>query len=292
MNSRQEEYMNNRSDSIGHLRNSRSIVGFIALFLLMTCPVLAQSSLKASRKATGEIVSASQTTINGFSAVSGVTVFSKNRIKTGDRGGAIINLGRLGRIECGAETDMTLSLSESSIGGELRSNRLTVSAPAGVAITINTAKGMVRTDGRQPAVLTIYVDGDRARVITHMGAASVVSTEKDRIVGKNERSQSPRSDGWRRREQGKAPTFNGLFKAGIDYSRDPKFDRGFDSKFDRNSDPRFDRDFDSKFDKHRDKYRDRDSDEPFESSMSCRDSFNGHKKHCRKKSMHKPKKHW
>ena len=90
----------------------------------------------------------------------------------------MINLGRLGRIECGADTDMTLRLSDESIGGELRSNRVVVSARAGIAIVINTAKSMVTTDGQQPAVLTIYVDRERARVISHVGAASVVSTER------------------------------------------------------------------------------------------------------------------
>ena len=87
---------------------------------------------------------------------------------------AVINLGRLGRIEFGAETDMTLRLSEESIGGELRSNRVIVSARAGIAISVKTAKSMVTTDGRQPAVLTIYVDGESARVIAHVGKASIV----------------------------------------------------------------------------------------------------------------------
>jgi hypothetical protein len=265
--------MNSRLRIMADMSNLLKVIGFIASLTLMACPAWAQSSSKAK----GEVVSASQTKINGFSAISGMTVFSNNRIMTGRHGAAVINLGRLGRIELGAETDMTLRLSEASIGGELRSNRVVVSAPAGIAVAVNAAKSMVTTDGRRPAVLTIYVDGERARVVAHVGAASVVPTgEEGRMAGGKETSQSPRGDGWKRAGMAagaigsasgaiigvrgataasNATTFAGLFKAGINYSIDPKFNRG------------------------------QDSEESFETSMTCRDSD---KKYCRKKSKYKP----
>lgn len=241
--------MNGRSDTIGYLRDLFKVIGFMTFFLLMTGPGWAQSSLKAK----GEVVSASGATINGFPAISGMTVFNDNRIRTGQHGVAIINLGKLGRIECGPETDMTLRLSGSSIGGDLRSNRVVVSARAGISVAINTTKGLVTTDGRQPAVLTIYVDSKRARAIAHMGSARVVSPGEDRRVEGKDLSQSHRGEGQRR------AGFTGLFKAGINYSRDPKFDK------------------------------DPDSEEPYETSMTCR---NSNKKHCHKKSHYKPKKTW
>jgi len=255
------------------MSNLLKVIGFIVFLPMMAVPAWAQSSSKAK----GEIVSASQTKINGFSAISGTTVFSNNRVMTGKHGSAVINLGKLGRIEFGAETDMTLRLSEASIGGELRSNRVVVSARAGIAIAVNTAKSMVTTDGRQPAVLTIYMDGESARVIAHVGEASIVPTGKEgRMTGGKELSQSPRGDGWKRAGMvagaigaarvaktgvqssaaaSNAPTFAGLFKAGINYSIDPKFDRG------------------------------QDSEESFETSMTCREND---KKYCRKKSRYKP----
>jgi len=268
--------MNSRSRIVVDISNLLKVVSFIAFFPLMADQVWAQ----APSKAKGEVVSASKTKINGLPAISGMTVFSNNRILTGSNGAAVINLGRLGRIECGADTDMTLRLSEESIGGELRSNRVVVSARAGIAIAINTAKSIVTTDGQQPAVLTIYVDRERARVISHVGAASVVTTEEEgRPAGRKEMSQSPRGGGWKRAGlvagaigaasaakigvQGatataapNAPTFAGLFKAGINYSIDPKSDNGPGSE------------------------------EPFETSMTCRESD---KKYCHKKSRYKPK---
>jgi hypothetical protein len=241
--------MNSLSDTVGYLRNLLMVVGFMTFsLLLMTNQALAQASLKAK----GEIVSASGTTINGIPAISGMTVFNDNRIRTGQHGVAIINLGRLGRIECGPETDMTLRLSGSSIGADLRSNRVVVSARAGISVAINTRKGVVTTDGRQPAVLTIYVDSKRARAIAHVGSASVVSTGEDGRADRREISQSPRDE---RRRAG----YTGLFKAGVNYSIDPKRDR------------------------------DADDENPYETSMTCR---NSDKKHCRKKSHYKPKSPW
>jgi hypothetical protein len=269
--------MNSRSRIMSDMSDLLKVIGFIVFLPLIAGPAWAQSASKAK----GEVVSASQTKINGFSAISGMTIFSNNRVMTGQHGSAVINLGKLGRIEFGAETDMTLRLSEGSIGGELRSNRVVVSARAGIAIAVNTAKSIVTTDGRQPAVLTIYLDGDSARVIAHVGEASIVPTGKEgpkegRPAGGKELSQSPRGNGWKRvgmvagavgaasvakiGVQGaaaapNAQTFAGLFKAGINYSIDPKFNRG------------------------------QDSEESFETSMTCRDSD---KKYCRKKSRYTP----
>ena len=265
--------MNSRSRIIVYISNLLKVIGLVAFFSSAPGQALAQSSSKAK----GEVVSASQTKINGFSAISGMTVFSNNRVMTGKHGAAVINLGRLGRIEFGAETDMTLRLSESGIGGELRSNRVVVSARAGVAIAVNTAKSLVATDGREPAVLTIYLDGESARVIAHVGSATIVPTgEESRMAGGKGLSQSPRGEGWKRAgfaasaigaatgasigvrgatAPSNAPTFAGLFRAGVNYSIDPKFDKGSDSE------------------------------DSFESSMTCRDSD---KKYCRKKSHYKP----
>jgi len=275
--------VNNRSRFITDLGDFMKVIGagFIAFFLLTTAPAWAQSSLKAKAigskaKAAGEVVSARQTTINGFSAISGATVFTDNRIKTGEHGAAVINLGNLGRIEFGPETDMTLRISEASIGGELRSNHVIVSARAGTAISINTAESVVTTDGRQPAVLTIYVNGARARVVTHLGAANVVSTGENSPAVAKESAQSPRSVGLRRAglvagsigaaglgqtvvqaatARPNPPTFPGLFKAGVNYSMPPKPDRVPGPN------------------------------EPFETSITCRDSDNII---CHKKSSYKP----
>jgi len=169
-------------------------------------------------RAAGEFASATQTTLNGTSAISGMTVFSNNRIRTDSQGAAIINLGRLGRIEFGAETDMTLRFSAESIGGELHYGRLVISSRAGVTIAVNTAKGICTTDGREPSVLTIHAASKNARIIVHRGEAYLTLGSKvERIVA----GQVPRPV----IATNSLPKsiLTDLFKAGINYSIDRVF---------------------------------------------------------------------
>jgi hypothetical protein len=237
--------VNSQSRIITCMSNMLKVIGSIAFFTLTAGAVSAQSPAKAPWKVTGEIVSASKTTLNGFSAVSGATVFNNNRIRTGKEGAAVINLGRLGRIELGPDTDMTLRISEASIGGELRSTQtgqMVVSAQKGVTIAVNAAEGVVTTDGLEPAVLTIYLDGKSPRVIAHRGTANVVTAGADGLWRGKEFSRSPRGDGSRRvlapgmagaavvshtavyaaTRGASATPFSSLLKAGINYSRGPK----------------------------------------------------------------------
>jgi hypothetical protein len=271
--------VNSQSGIITTMSSLVKVIGSMAFFILATGAVSAQSPLKGAWKATGEIVSASKTTINEFSAVSGATVFNNNRIRTGKEGAAVINLGRLGRIKLGPDTDMTLRISEASIGGELRSSQMVVSAQKGVAIAVNTAEGVVTTDGREPAVLTIYLDGKRPQVITHRGVANVVTTGGNSSERGKELSQSPRGAGSRRAAlapgvagvaslgqtavyavtRGSSPApFSRLFKAGVDYSTGPKSNGG-------HSGPGVE--------------------ESFETSITCR---NNNQPICHKKSSHGP----
>jgi hypothetical protein len=176
------------------------MVVFVSLlafsFFLMTSPVSAQ----APSKAVGELASAALVKINGYSAVSGTTIFSGNRVGTAQEGRAIINLGKLGRVELGAETDLTLRFSTGQLSGELHSGRTLVSAPAGVVISISTAKGLVTTDGRQAAALTVKVDSRRAQVISHRGEARVGSGSKVGRVEEGEEIAIELSlDSWKRR---------------------------------------------------------------------------------------------
>ena len=63
--------MNSRSRIIADISNLLKVVSFIAFFPLMADQVWAQAPTKAK----GEVVSATQTKINGLPAISGMTVF-------------------------------------------------------------------------------------------------------------------------------------------------------------------------------------------------------------------------
>jgi hypothetical protein len=251
-----------------------------ASFLVLMMSVNGMVRAQASLKAMGEIAAANQTTINGLSVISGMTVFSNNRIRTAGQGAAIVNLGKIGRIEFGPQTDMTLSFSQASIGGELHSNSVVVSAPAGVAISIKTPEGMVTTDGKKPAVLTVYAGNKSARVVTHISEATVTSSGSEGLVKVNrvaageELSQADAAavaGSTRLADRIASPvaataspsassgllasTFTGLFNSGVAYSL-PSKSQGSGNY-----------------------------DESFETSITCR---NNDEKYCRKKSVFKP----
>lgn len=144
-----------------------------SFYSLVTTTTLAQAS-----KVAGDISVTGQVTLNGAAAISGATVFSDSRVTTGQKGGAIVSLGKLGRIELGPETEMTLSFSESTIGGNLLTGRAVVSAPTGVGISITTADGTAVADGKQATALTVDVACGNTRVASSRGAAKVNSNNK------------------------------------------------------------------------------------------------------------------
>src|SRR5689334_14728906 len=113
-----------------------------SFYSLVTTSALAQSA-----KAAGELSVSGSVTINGTSAISGATVFSDSKVKTARNGAATINLGKLGRVQLGPESEMTLSFTDGKIGGNLSSGRAVVTAPAGVAIGVATSEGVATADG-------------------------------------------------------------------------------------------------------------------------------------------------
>lgn len=144
-----------------------------SFYSLVTTTTLAQTT-----KVAGDLSVTGQVTLNGAAAISGATVFSDSRVKTGQKGGAIVNLGKLGRIDLGPETEMTLSFSESTIGGNLLSGRAVVSAPTGVGISVTTSDGTAVADGKQATALTVDVTCGNTRVASVRGEAKVNSNNK------------------------------------------------------------------------------------------------------------------
>ncbi|MCY7391435.1 MAG: hypothetical protein LH647_08045, partial [Leptolyngbyaceae cyanobacterium CAN_BIN12] len=60
--------------------------------------------------ASGQLSLARQVSINGSDAIAGQTIFSGSRVKVANQGNAVLNLGRLGRIELGADSDFALRI--------------------------------------------------------------------------------------------------------------------------------------------------------------------------------------
>jgi hypothetical protein len=102
-------------------------------------------------------------------------------LKTGSNSSAIINLGRQGQIELGADSELVLQLETGVLGGNLRSGQATVSAPAGMGINILTADGTAVVDGKEASVITVDVTCG-TRVSAARNEARVTSGNRIELV--------------------------------------------------------------------------------------------------------------
>jgi hypothetical protein len=64
--------------------------------------------------------------VNGEAAQNGRSIFSTSTIATPDNASAIINLGKIGKIELAPDTTLALSFSEKGITGDLLAGQVTV----------------------------------------------------------------------------------------------------------------------------------------------------------------------
>jgi hypothetical protein len=156
----------------------------VALMMTVSCfySLVSTSALAQTAARSGELVVAGSVMINGTQAISGATVFSESKIKTARSSGATINLGKIGRIQLGPESEMTLRFADGTIGGNLMAGRAVVSAPVGVAVSVATAEGIATADGKQPAALTVDVSCGNTRVASSRSAAKVTSGAKVEYV--------------------------------------------------------------------------------------------------------------
>jgi ferric-dicitrate binding protein FerR (iron transport regulator) len=153
----------------------------ILCLVVFACGVL---SLQAKGlKPAGELASANGATINNSLAHSGSTIFSNSRIKTAASGTAVVNLGRLGRVELGPNSDLTLQFSNGVIGGTLNSGKLIVSTLNNVQVNISTPDGSVTSASPQSARFVVDLANGRTNVVANRGAAKLTSRGNVSIIG-------------------------------------------------------------------------------------------------------------
>lgn len=123
---------------------------------LSTCLVFAlivtysMVALASSGKIAGELIVAGKSVngempyvaVNGEAAKTGRSVFSASTIATPDNASAIINLGKIGKIELAPNTNLVLSFTEKGISGDLLSGKLTVLS-ASESVSIQTVGGEI-----------------------------------------------------------------------------------------------------------------------------------------------------
>ena len=111
--------------------------------------VYSMVALAATPDLSGEISVTGNVTVNGQSIVSNSTIMSGSTIVTGADSSAIISLGKTGRVEVLADSNLTLNFSDNSIVGVLSSGKARVSNAAGVAAIV---------EGIGPSVLKLVAE--------------------------------------------------------------------------------------------------------------------------------------
>ncbi len=141
--------------------------------------------------------------VNGETVQSGRSLFSSSTVATPENASAIINFGKVGKIELAPNTTLALSFDKDSINGDLLNGRVTVlSAAANVNITTTdgnllnlgvgesvTATGGKAQTGSSGSNLSLLVT---IGVIAASLAAVVISATSSNSVGGGSSVSSPR----------------------------------------------------------------------------------------------------
>ncbi len=133
----------------------------------------------------GEIKVTGQVMVNGQAAVSSSTVMSGAVITTGDNSNAEISLGKTGRVEILANSNVTLRFTETSIVAILTEGKARVANAAGVAATVTTKNATFIADAGQADNFLVEAECSHSHVDTSAGIVTMRegSTDKQVVAG-------------------------------------------------------------------------------------------------------------
>lgn len=155
------------------------ITSFTAVSILCVYSMVA---LAVPNDVTAEISVTGQVTVNGQTAVSNSTIVSGSTIVTGANSSAVISLGKTGRVEVLADSNLVLNFSASGIVGILSSGKARVSNAAGVAATVTTKDATVIADAGQADTFLVEVECSHTHVDTAVGIVTMREGVTDRQI--------------------------------------------------------------------------------------------------------------
>lgn len=163
-------------------RSDRSVFSHLTVFVLTLAILAGQTTfvlaLPEKNSSAGEITVTGTAVagekpfvmVNGERAFSGRTFFSNGTITTTESSSASINFGRIGRINLGPNSKLTLNVTDSSITGTLSNGNIQVANSDGVAVKIDTPKDSVTNEANAASRFTVNVVADVANVAAESGA--------------------------------------------------------------------------------------------------------------------------
>lgn len=149
----------------------------LAVFCVSSSIALAQT-----KDIAGEITVSGQVTVNGQAAVSNATIISGSTIVTGSGSNAIVSLGKVGRVEVLADSNIVLNFSDNNIVAVLSSGKAKVSNAAGVATTVTTKDTTVIADSSQADNFVVEVECSHTHVDTTAGMVTMREGTMDKQI--------------------------------------------------------------------------------------------------------------
>lgn len=159
------------------IHKATSLVAMIAIFCISS-----MVSLAGTKDINGEITVTGNVTVNGQTVISNSTIVSGSTIVTSDNSSAVISLGKAGRIEVLAGSNLTLRFADTSITGILDAGKVRVSNNAGVATTITTKDSVALADAGQANSFVVEVECSHTHVDTISGLITMRSGSNDKQV--------------------------------------------------------------------------------------------------------------
>lgn len=153
-----------------------------AVLTLTILSAYSMVALAGTKDITGEITVTGQVTVNGQSVVSNSTLVSGSTIVTGANSTATISLGKTGRLEVLAGSNLTLKFSETSITGILSEGKVRVSDNAGIATSITTKDAVALADSGQANVFSVEVECSHTHVDTISGLVTMRNGNNNKQV--------------------------------------------------------------------------------------------------------------
>ncbi len=139
-------------------------------------------SFAQTKDVAGEITVTGQVTVNGQPAVSNATIVSGSTVATSANSSAIVSLGKIGRVEVLADSNITLNFSDNGITAILSSGKAKVSNAAGVATSVTTKDTTIIADSGQADSFLVEVECSHTHVDTIAGMVTMREGTSDKHI--------------------------------------------------------------------------------------------------------------
>lgn len=160
----------------------KTLATCLALAVWSVSSMVALAANAANAPANGEITVTGTVTVDGRNAISGSTVASGNTVVTAENSSAIVSLGKMGRLELGANTTLTVKFDNTGIYGTLNLGKVRVMSMNGVNANVSTIDGMVIADANQANTFMVEKECGHTHVDTVAGLVTLRAGGADKQV--------------------------------------------------------------------------------------------------------------